>query len=116
MSATQEKAPRSVPKTNFTDSEAGALTFPGSDSRHYNYYQPQKTKATLYEDVTVDVQPDPSRHLTQGWVYSFANGDAGYPHEWTALQSSDWHKFRDPNAEWEKTIYNNNANIVRQIS
>jgi propane monooxygenase small subunit len=128
VSATQEKASektnenasdkptRSVPQPHFTDSEAGALTFPSSDSRTYNYYEPQKAKATLYEDVTVDVQPDPSRHLSQGWVYSFANGDAGYPHEWTSLKSSDWHQFRDPNAEWEKTIYNNNANIVRQIS
>ena len=116
MSATEEKAPRSVPKPNFTDSEAGALTFPGSDSRQYNYYTPQKSKATLYEDVTVDVQPDPSRHLSQGWLYSFADGNAGYPHEWTQLRSSDWHAFRDPNAEWEKTIYHNNANIERQIS
>ncbi len=119
MSTTQEKADkakRSVPKTSFTDSEAGALEFPSSDSRSYNYYTPQKARATLYEDVTVDVQPDPTRHLTQGWVYSFANGDAGYPHEWTALKSSDWHAFRDPNGEWEKTIYNNNSNIVRQIS
>ena len=49
-------------------------------------------------------------------MYSFANGDAGYPHDWTSLKSSDWHEFRDPNQEWEKTIYNNNANIVRQIS
>ena len=123
MSATQEKTTekstekaRSVPQPHFTDSEAGALTFPGSDSRTYNYYEPQKAKATMYEDVTVDVQPDPSRHLSQGWVYSFANGDAGYPHDWTSLKSSDWHEFRDPNQEWEKTIYNNNANIVRQIS
>ncbi|GAC1312652.1 MAG: toluene hydroxylase [Vulcanimicrobiaceae bacterium] len=117
MSATQDKAkPRSVPETHFTDAEAGAITFPGSDSRNYNYYKPQKAKASLYEDVTVDVQPDPTRHLTQGWVYAFANGQSGYPPEWTSLVSSDWHAFRDPNQEWEKTIYNNNSNIVRQIS
>jgi propane monooxygenase small subunit len=115
VSATDLKQ-RSVPVTHFTDAEAGALEFPGSDSRQYNYYSPQKAKATLYEDVTVDVQPDPARHLTQGWVYAFANGDAGYPPEWTSLVSSDWHAFRDPNQEWEKTIYNNNSNIVRQIT
>jgi propane 2-monooxygenase small subunit len=107
---------RSVPKPVFTDAEAGAQEFPSWKSRSYNYFEPRKRRATVYEDVTVDVQPDPARHLTQGWVYSFANGDAGYPQEWTALKSSNWHEFLDPNEEWEQTIYRNNANVVRQIS
>ena len=25
----------------------------------YNYFEPRKRRATVYEDVTVDVQPDP---------------------------------------------------------
>jgi propane monooxygenase small subunit len=112
---TEEKT-RSVPKLSFTDAEAGALTFPSSDSRQYNYFTPEKVKATIYEDVTVDVIPDPERYLTQDWVYAFANGQAGYPKDWTVLKSTDWHKFRDPNQEWEKTIYVNNSAIVRQIS
>ena len=103
------------PKPVFTDAEAGAQEFPSSQSRSYNYFTPRKRRATVYEDVTVDVQPDPARHLTQGWVYAFANGDAGYPQEWTALKSSNWHEFLDPNEEWEQTIYRNNANVVRQI-
>ena len=107
---------RSVPKPVFTDAEAGAQEFPSWQSRSYNYFTPRKRRATVYEDVTVDVQPDPARHLTQGWVYAFANGDAGYPQEWTALKSSNWHEFLDPNEEWEQTIYRNNANVVRQIS
>lgn len=107
---------RSVPKPVFTDAEAGAQEFPSWQSRSYNYFTPRKRRATVYEDVTVDVQPDPERHLTQGWVYAFANGDSGYPQEWTALKSSNWHEFLDPNEEWEQTIYRNNANIVRQIS
>jgi propane 2-monooxygenase small subunit len=107
---------RSVPKPAFTDAEAGAKEFPSSTSRSYNYFTPRKRRASVYEDVTVDVQPDPARHLTQGWVYAFANGDAGYPEEWTALKSSNWHEFLDPNEEWEQTIYRNGANIVRQIS
>ena len=56
----------------FTDAEAGAKEFPSSRSRSYNYFEPRKRRATVYEDVTVDVQPDPERHLTQGWVYAFA--------------------------------------------
>ena len=107
---------RSVPKPVFTDAEAGAQEFPSWQSRSYNYFTPRKRRATVYEDVTVDVQPDPARHLSQGWVYAFANGDSGYPEKWTALKSSDWHQFLDPNEEWEQTIYRNNANVVRQIS
>jgi propane monooxygenase small subunit len=107
---------RSVPKPVFTDAEAGAKEFPSSQSRSFNYFAPRKRRATVYEDVTVDVQPDPARHLSQGWVYEFANGIGGYPEEWTALKSSNWHEFLDPNEEWEQTIYRNNANVVRQIS
>jgi propane monooxygenase small subunit len=107
---------RSVPKPVFTDAEAGAAEFPSSNSRSFNYFTPRKRRATVYEDVTVDVQPDPARHLTQGWVYAFADGQAGYPEEWTVLKSSNWHEFLDPNEEWEQTIYRNNAAVVRQIS
>ena len=118
--ATETDAPvkeRSVPKPVFTDAEAGARgEFPSSNSRTYNYFTPAKRRATIYEDVTVDIQPDPERHLLQGWVYSFADGTAGYPQEWTKLKSSNWHKFLDPNEEWEQTIYRNNANVVRQIT
>ena len=63
---------RSVPKPVFTDAEAGAREFPSSSSRSYNYFTPAKRRATVYEDVTVDVQPDPDRHLLQGWIYGFA--------------------------------------------
>ncbi|MGH9058972.1 MAG: aromatic/alkene monooxygenase hydroxylase subunit beta, partial [Acidimicrobiales bacterium] len=110
-----EKAPQSFPKPEFTGAEAGLLDFPSSTSRSYNYFKPRKLRATMYEDVTMDVQPDPERHLSQGWIYGFADGPGGYPKEWTALKSSDWHQFLDPNEEWEQTIYRNNSNVVRQI-
>src|SRR3954452_5359425 len=106
---------RSVPKPVFTDAEAGAKEFPSWQSRSYNYVEPRKRRATVYEDVTVDVQPDPARHLTQGWVYEFADGIGGSPQEWTAPKATNWHQFLDPNEEWEHTIYRNNANTPRQI-
>ena len=106
---------RSLPKPEYTDAEAGAIEFPSSNSRTYNYFKPSKLRASMYEDVTMDVQPDPERYLSQGWLYSFADSPGGYPHDWTKLVSSDWHQFRDPNGEWEKTIYRNNAATVRQI-
>lgn len=107
---------RNVPKPVFTDAEAGAKEFPSSTSRSFNYFEPKRRRATVYEDVTVDVQPDPERYLAQGWVYAFADGPGGYPQEWSALKSSNWHEFLDPNEEWERTIYKNNSNVVRQIA
>jgi propane monooxygenase small subunit len=106
---------RSIPKIVLTDAEAGAAVFAGSDSRSFNYYTPKKRRASKYEDVTVDVQPDPERYLSQNWVYGWPNGDLGYDARWTAIKSSDWHSYRDPNEEWERTIYINNSNSVRQV-
>ena len=111
-----ETEERSLPRPQFTDAEAGAVEFPSSTSRSFNYFEPAKLRASMYEDVTIDVQPDPERYLIQGWIYGFADGPGGYPHDWTKLVSSDWHQFRDPNQEWEQTIYRNNAAVVRQIS
>jgi propane monooxygenase small subunit len=109
------QAPQSFPKPEFTGAEAGMQEFPSSTSRSYNYFKPQKMRATVYEDVTTDVQPDPARYLSQGWLYGFATAEGGYPHEWTDVKSSNWHAFLDPNEEWEQTIYRNNSNVVRQI-
>lgn len=106
---------RSFPKIEFTDSEAGALAFPSSKSRKFTYYQPAKLRSTMYEDVTVDVQPDPDRHLTQGWIYGFGDGPGGYPQDWTVAKSVNWHAFLDPNEEWDQTIYRNNTAVVKQV-
>jgi propane 2-monooxygenase small subunit len=116
MSTQSPAKARSVPKPVFTDAEAGAREFPSWQSRTFSYFTPRKRRATVYEDVTVDVQPDPARYLSQGWIYGFAQGPGGYPEDWTALKSSNWHEFLDPNEEWEQTIYRNNANVVRQVS
>ena len=130
---------RDLPKPEFTDAEAGARVFPDSTARNYNYFTPKKRKQSHYEDVTVEVQPDPRHYLSQGWLYGFADGVGGYPLTWTALKAwgSDrpeperfpgsggagypwpahgWHEFRDPNEEWELTLYRYNANVVRQIN
>lgn len=140
---TTERPERNVPRPVFTDAEAGAQEFPDSSAsaRRYNYYKPAKRKQTHYEDVTVDVQPDPRHYLSQGWIYGFANGEAGYPLTWTKLKAwgvdepefkngvgsggpggklvwpaHGWHEFRDPNEEWEMTFYRYNANVVRQTT
>jgi propane 2-monooxygenase small subunit len=140
---TDERPERSVPKPVFTDAEAGAREFPdsGASARRYNYFKPAKRKQTHYEDVTVEVQPDPRHYLSQGWIYGFADGSRGYPLTWTKLKAwgvdkpepergpgsgglpknfewpaHGWHEFRDPNEEWEMTLYRYNANVVRQLT
>jgi propane 2-monooxygenase small subunit len=136
MTSTEE---RSLPKPVFTDAEAGAKVFPDSTSRNYNYFTPQKRKQSHYEDVTVEVQPDPRHYLSQGWLYGFSDGRGGYPLDWTSLKAwgsdrpeperypgsggkgydwpaTGWHEFRDPNEEWELTFYRYNANVVRQLT
>jgi propane monooxygenase small subunit len=94
---------------------AGAKTFPGSDSRQYNYFEPKGRKATHYEDVTVDVQPDPERYLLQDWIISFSDGTPTYSKTWTALKSSDWHAYRAPDQEWERTHYQRQSTICGMI-
>ena len=79
---------RDLPKPVFTDAEAGAKVFPDSTARRFNYYHPQKRKQTHYEDVTVEVQPDPRHYLAQGWLYGFSDGRGGYPLDWTVLKAS----------------------------
>jgi propane 2-monooxygenase small subunit len=94
---------------------AGAKVFPGSDSRRYNYFEPKGRKATHYEDVTVDVQPDPERYLLQDWIIAFGDGTPTYSKRWTTLQCSDWHLFRAPDQEWERTHYQRQSTIVGMI-
>lgn len=94
---------------------AGAAIFPGWDSRHYNYFEPKGRKATHYEDMTVDVQPDPERYLLQDWIISFADGTPTYSKEWTAAKSVNWHKFRAVDQEWERTHYQRQSTICGMV-
>lgn len=94
---------------------AGAATFADSDSRRYRYFDPKGKRATHYEDVTVDVQPDPERYLLQDWIISFPNGDGAYEKGATAAQSSNWHAFRAPDQEWERTHYQRQSKIETMV-
>ncbi len=96
---------------------AGAAQFAGSKSRKYNYFQPRGKRATHYEDVTVDVQPDPERYLIQNWIIEFEGGKGGgaYTKDSTAALSSNWHAFRAPDQEWERTHYQRQAKIETMV-
>jgi propane monooxygenase small subunit len=101
--------------TDERSAAAGSKTFAGSDSRRYNYFEPKGRKATLYEDVTVDVQPDPARYLIQDWIISFADGTPTYSPARTAIKSSDWHKYRAPDQEWERNHYQRQSEAVSAV-
>ncbi|MHC2287758.1 hypothetical protein ACVIJW_003628 [Bradyrhizobium barranii subsp. barranii] len=105
MSAQTSRAAATKPAAIVKSGAAGAAVFPGSDSRKYNYFEPKGRKATHYEDMTVDVQPDPERYLLQDWIISFPDGTPTYSKDWTAAKSSNWHKFRAVDQEWERTHY-----------
>jgi len=90
---------------------AGAATFSGSNSRKYRYFEPRGKRATHYEDVTVDVQPDPERYLIQDWIISFPDGKGAYERDGTQAKSSDWHAYRAPDQEWERTHYQRQSRI-----
>jgi propane monooxygenase small subunit len=94
---------------------AGAATFPDWDSRKFNYFEPKGRKATHYEDMTVDVQPDPERYLLQDWIISFPDGTPTYSKNWTKALSSDWHQFRSVDQEWERTHYQRQSTICGMV-
>ncbi|NKJ45596.1 toluene hydroxylase [Burkholderia sp. SG-MS1] len=95
---------------------AGAAQFIGWDSRKYNYFEPKGRKASHYEDMTVDVQPDPKRYLLQDWILAFADGTPTYSETWTAAKCTDWHQFRAVDEEWERTHYQRQSTIVGMIT
>jgi propane monooxygenase small subunit len=94
---------------------AGAAIFADSDSRRYRYFEPKGQRATHYEDVTVDVQPDPERYLIQNWIISFANGKGAYVKDYTHARSSNWHAYRAPDQEWERTHYQRQSKIETMV-
>jgi propane monooxygenase small subunit len=113
MSVQSTKA--AAPAAPVKSGAAGSATFPGSDSRKYNYFEPKGRKASHYEDMTVDVQPDPERYLLQDWIISFPDGTPTYSKDWTAAKSSNWHKFRAVDQEWERTHYQRQSTICGMV-
>ena len=99
----------------FTDAEAGAKEFPSSTSRSYNYFTPAQAARDRLRGRHGRRPARPRAPSDAGLGLRFADGTSGFPQEWTALKSGNWHVFLDPNEEWEQTIYRNNANVVRQI-
>lgn len=96
--------------------KVGAVSANGDEAeRQFQWYVPEKRRATLYEDVTVDTQPSIHRHLTRGWPVSFEDGRGTWDDSSTALRSGDWFAFRDPGQQWERPYYQLGTAAEHQI-
>lgn len=87
----------------------------GDDARSFQWFTPAGRRATLYEDVTVDTQPSPKRHVDRNWPLAFANGHTVWDERSTALKHEEWYDFRDPNQLWERPYYQQGAGYERHI-
>ena len=101
------------PLKRFDDGSGGRAT--GDDSRRgFLYFTPQKKRSTLYEEVTVDTQPSPHRHMPSGWLMSFEDGRGTHSLGSTALRVKDWYDWRDPGGLWERPFYQQAAQAARE--
>lgn len=87
----------------------------GDDGRSFNYFEPAARRSSWYEDVTIDTQPSPARHLDRGFAVHFDDGRSTWDAGSTALRHEDWYAFRDPNQLWERVYYQQGAGYERQI-
>lgn len=86
-----------------------------SEYRTFDWYTPQKRRASLYEDVTLDTQPSTERHWSEPYPAYFPDGRGLWYAESTALRSTDWYGFRDPGQNWERTYYQAGAAAEKSI-
>jgi len=92
------------------------MSEPREDSeRSFGYFTPAKRRATVYEDVTIDTQPSPRRHVDRGWPVAFDGVHGLWSADSTRLDVADWYDFRDPSGWWERTFYQVESQYERQI-
>lgn len=73
-----------------------------SGRREFSYIKPQGRKATEYEELTLHIQPDPTRFAWAGWPILTPEGRSPWSEETTAVHAGDWWAFRDPNKTWQR--------------
>ncbi|MBA2765023.1 MAG: hypothetical protein H0U42_10140 [Thermoleophilaceae bacterium] len=83
--------------------------------RSFQYFTPAKRRASIYEDVTIDTQPSPRRHMDRGWQLSFDGVHGVWSDDSTLLEVADWYAFRDPGGWWERPYYQAGSQYERQI-
>lgn len=83
--------------------------------RTQHWFIPERKRSSLYEDVTIDVQPSVHRHTRFGYPIAFPNGRPSFWDDSTAIRSSDWYAFRDPAGLWERTFFQTGSTHEREI-
>ncbi len=72
------------------------------ERREFAYIQPRGRRATEYEELTLHIQQDPERFAWAGWTLLSPEGRPSWTKDSTALRSTDWWAFRDPNKTWQR--------------
>jgi alkene monooxygenase beta subunit len=80
-----------------------------SGDRRFTWYPPAGRVPTEYEDLSVHQQSSPLLHAFQGWPIRFDDGRDPYDESTTAVRSSDWYAYRDPDRTVQRT-YVSSAN------
>jgi alkene monooxygenase beta subunit len=73
-----------------------------SGNRSFVWVKAAGKRPTEYEDLTVGQQSTPAQYAFQGWPIRFDDGRDPYTADSTAIRSSDWYAFRDPNQTWQR--------------
>lgn len=74
-----------------------------STRRDFIWYEPKGKVRTLYEDLTVHEQSSPEHFAFQGWPIRFDDARDPITNDSTAIRSSDWFGYRDPNKTMNRT-------------
>lgn len=76
--------------------------------------------STEYEDLTVHQQIGPGTDAVQGWPLHFPDGSTPLDAASTAVASSDWYAFRDPNqaiyVRWVAAVHEVETGLGRSIA
>jgi hypothetical protein len=92
----------------------GARSRGDDDARGFFYFTPQKRRASLYEELTIDTQISTDRHLRGGWLTAFEDGRGVHSLGSTAIRVKEWFDWRDPAGLWERPFYQQAAGYARE--
>ncbi|MHB8694113.1 MAG: ferritin family protein [Solirubrobacteraceae bacterium] len=92
----------------------GARNRDDDASRGFFYFTPQKRRASLYEELTIDTQISNDRHLKGGWLTAFEDGRAAHSLGSTEIRVKEWFDWRDPAGLWERPFYQQAAGYARE--
>ena len=81
--------------------------------RSFICFTPERRKPTEYEMYTVGQQSSPEQWLDVDWPLRFDDGRAPWDDSSSAVKSTKWFDYRDPNKTWERP-YVSQANEEEQ--